>query len=189
MTQSSAKAVDNLRRSFLKNTGGLVLSAAAVSVMGNVRVASASGKAAEADITILNGAISAEREAVAAYALGIASGLLSKSVSALATDFKGHHEQHAEALISAVKTLGGAEVTEPESYNFPADQLKSEADVLKFAAGLEKGAVSAYLGAVPILGDRELAQVAASILGDEAMHWATLRGALGMHPVPVAFMS
>ena len=75
MTQSSAKSVDNLRRSFLKNTGGLVLSAAAVSVMGNVRVASASGKAAEADITILNGAISAEREAVAAYALGIASGL------------------------------------------------------------------------------------------------------------------
>jgi rubrerythrin len=74
-------------------------------------------------------------------------------------------------------------------YDFPTDQLKSEADVLRFAAGLEKGAVSAYLGAVPLFAERELAKAAASILGDEAMHWAVLRGALGENPVPVAFVS
>ena len=60
---------------------------------------------------------------------------------------------------------------------------------MSFAAGLEKGAVSAYLGAVPVFGDRELARVAASILGDEAMHWAILRQALGQNPVPDAFVS
>ena len=57
------------------------------------------------------------------------------------------------------------------------------------AAGLEKGAVSAYLGAVPLFKDRELSKAAASILGDEAMHWAVLRQALGEEPVPAAFVS
>jgi hypothetical protein len=54
---------------------------------------------------------------------------------------------------------------------------------------LEKGAVSAYLGAVPLFGNRDLAKAAASILGDEAMHWAVLRNALGEAPVPSAFMA
>ena len=55
--------------------------------------------------------------------------------------------------------------------------------------GLEKGAVSAYLGAVPVFANRDLAKAAASILGDEAMHWAILRNALGEAPVPSAFVS
>jgi rubrerythrin len=61
--------------------------------------------------------------------------------------------------------------------------------VLRFAAGLEKGAVSAYLGAVPLFAQRELSKAAASILGDEAMHWAVLRQAIGEQPVPGAFVS
>jgi hypothetical protein len=74
-------------------------------------------------------------------------------------------------------------------YKFPVEQLKTQVDVLRFAAGLEQGAVSAYLGAVPLFGDRDLAKAAASILGDEAMHWAILRQALGENPVPEAFVS
>ena len=69
-------------------------------------------------------------------------------------------------------------------YTFPVETLKNQADVLRFAAKLEKGAVSAYLGAVPLFGNRDLAKAAASILGDEAMHWAILRNALGEKPVP-----
>ena len=69
------------------------------------------------------------------------------------------------------------------------DQLKSQTDVLRFAASLEQGAVSAYLGAVPIFKNRDLAKAAASILGDEAMHLAILRNALGEAPVPGAFVS
>jgi hypothetical protein len=69
------------------------------------------------------------------------------------------------------------------------ERCASQADVLGFAAGLEKGAVSAYLGAVPLFGARELARAAASILGDEAMHLAVLRQALGENPVPWAFVS
>jgi hypothetical protein len=42
---------------------------------------------------------------------------------------------------------------------------------------------------VPIFSNRDLAKAAASILGDEAMHLAVLRQALGQNPVPDAFMS
>jgi rubrerythrin len=74
-------------------------------------------------------------------------------------------------------------------YTFPTETLKNQNDVLRFAATLEKGAVSAYLGAVPVFGNRDLAKAAASILGDEAMHWAILRNALGEAPVPSAFVA
>jgi len=60
--------------------------------------------------------------------------------------------------------------------------------VLRFAAGLEQGAVSAYLGAIPVFDNRDLAKAAGSILGDEAMHWAILRNVLGEDPVPAAFV-
>ena len=49
--------------------------------------------------------------------------------------------------------------------------------------------MSAYLNAVPVFGNRDLAKAAASILGDEAMHWAVLRHAVGENPVPMAFVS
>jgi len=89
----------------------------------------------------------------------------------------------------AVFMLRGKPAEARSAYEFPTDGLKAEADVLRFAAGLEKAAVSAYLGAVPSFGDPELAKAAASILGDEAMHWAVLRQVLGEDPVPVAFVA
>ena len=84
--------------------------------------------------------------------------------------------------------LSGAAAAKAK-YNFPTEKLKTQTDVLQFAASLEKGAVSAYLNAVPLFGNADLAKAAASILGDEAMHWAILRNALGEVPVPSAFMS
>ena len=105
--------------------------------------------------------------------------------------FQGQHQAHADLLVKTVKTLGGrpAEPRKTADYKFPVEQLKTQVDVLRFAAGLEQGAVSAYLGAVPLFGNRDLAKAAASILGDEAMHWAILRQVLGDNPVPEAFVS
>jgi hypothetical protein len=143
----------------------------------------------EQDIRILNTAISAEHEAVAAYQLGAESGLLSAGVLKVAVTFQGHHKQHIEVLASTVGKLGGQAVNAKSSYNFPVEQLKQESDVLKFAAGLERGAVSAYAGAIPLFENSDLAKAAASILADEAMHWAILRQALGLDPVPGAFFS
>jgi len=181
---------DVTRRSFL-GMGGLTLSGAAVALLAGRDVLAAADKAANPvnDVAILNSALAAELEAIAAYGVGAGSGLLKGSVLALATTFQGHHKQHADVLAGTVKKLGGAPAEAKAKYSFPVETLKTQNDVLRFAAGLEKGAVSAYLGAVPMFKDRELAKAAASILGDEAMHWAVLRQALGDEPVPAAFVS
>ena len=172
---------------------GLALSATAVALLGGRDALAAGTKTSaadiESDVRILNTALGAEYEAIAAYQVGAESGLLGKDVLVVAVAFQGHHKQHADALASAVQKLGGKAVVTKTRYVFPVEKLKSQADVLRFAAGLEQGAVSAYLGAVPVFNDKTLAQVAASILGDEAMHLAVLRQVLGENPVPSAFMS
>ena len=177
------------RRLFLGQSG-LVLSGAAVALLaGKHALAANSGEGTAGDAQILNTALGAELEAIAAYQLGAESKLLQKPVLDLALTFQGHHKEHADLLAKTVEKLGGKPVAAKAKYNFPVAQLKTQADVLRFAAKLEQGAVSAYLGAVPLFGNRDLAKAAASILGDEAMHWAILRQALGEVPVPSAYVS
>jgi len=177
------------RRNFL-GSSGLILSGAAVALLaGKDALAAKGGASTEQDVRILNTAIAAEYEAVAAYQVGAESGLLQKPVLDLAMAFQGHHKEHADVLAKTIAKLGGKAAAAKAKYSFPTEKLKSQADVLQFAASLEKGAVSAYLNAVPLFGNRGLSQAAASILGDEAMHWAILRNALGEAPVPSAFMS
>ncbi len=177
------------RRLFLGRSG-LVLSGAAVALLSaNHALAAKAGGANAKDVQILNTALGAEFEAIAAYQLGAESKLLQSPVLDLALTFQGHHKAHAALLVTTVEKLGGKPVLAKAKYSFPVDQLKSQADVLSFAANLEQGAVSAYLGAVPLFANRDLSKAAASILGDEAMHWAVLRQALGEAPVPAAFMT
>lgn len=180
------------RRTFFARSG-VVLSGTAVALLAGreslaTQLKKSGSESVATDISILNSALGAERQAIAAYQVGAESGLLQKPVLDLAMQFQGHHKAHADLLAATVKQLGGIPVTPKQKYDFPLDQLKSQADVLRFAAGLEQGAVSAYLGAVPAFDNRDLAKAAASILGDEAMHWAILRQALGEEPVPAAFV-
>src|SRR6476469_10787999 len=184
-------SVDAARRTFL-GVSGLGLSGAAVALLAgrDSLAAAAEANANPAnDVAILNSALAAELEAIAAYSVGAGSGLIKGPVLALATTFQGHHKQHADVLAGAVKRLGGKPAEAKAKYTFPVETLKTQNGVLRFAANLEKGAVSAYLGAVPSFKDRELSKAAASILGDEAMHWAVLRQAVGEEPVPAAFVS
>jgi len=177
------------RRAFL---GASLLSGAAIALLsGSEALAAKHAKGADAgnDTGILNSALGAELEAIAAYQVAAESGLLDKHVLALATQFQGHHKEHADMLAKTVEKLGGKPAAAKAKYTFPVEKLKSQADVLRFAASLEKGAVSAYLNAVPVFGNRDLSKAAASILGDEAMHWAVLRQAVGENPVPIAFVA
>lgn len=196
MIVTNSSAISTLipsRRTLLVRGGQAALSATTVALlagcgsMAGTKSANADSMANDADI--LNTALGLEYEGIAAYQVGAESGLLTKPVLDLAVTFQGHHKEHADVLAATVAKLGGTPVEPAASYSFPVDQLKSERDVIAFAAGLEQGATSAYLGAVPLFGDRELAKAAASILGDEAMHWAVLRYALGEAPVPGAFVS
>jgi rubrerythrin len=186
---ANALALPENRRQFLRASGALLSGGAVAMLAGAPSLARAADKHSESDVRILNTALGAELEAIAAYQVGAESGLLQKPVLDLAVTFQGHHKEHAEVLRKTITQLGGKPVEAKAKYTFPVETLKTQADVLKFAASLEKGAVSAYLGAVPVFGNRDLAKAAASILGDEAMHWAVLRNALGEPPVPAAFVS
>jgi rubrerythrin len=180
---------DAARRAFLGRSS-LLLSGAAVALLaGRDVLAAKAGGSTAADAQILNTALAAELEAIAAYQVGAESGLLQKPVLDLAVQFQGHHKEHADVLAKTVRQLGGNPVAAKSKHSFPVEGLKNQADVLRFAARLEQGAVSAYLGAVPLFANRDLSKAAASILGDEAMHWAVLRNALGENPVPSAFVA
>lgn len=179
------------RRGFLGKSG-LLLSASAIALLAGREALAAdqkgSGGSAANDVVILNAALGSELEAIAAYQVGAGSGLLTPAIKTVALQFQGHHKAHADLLAATVRKLGGHAVQAKPTYDFPVASLKNEADVLRFAAKLESGAVSAYLGAVPAFDNRDLSRAAASILGDEAMHWAILRNVLGENPVPAAFV-
>ena len=183
------------RRRLIRGMGTATLSAVAVALLSGCESMATSAPAAAAtsanDVGILNTALGLEYQAIAAYQVGAESGLLKKPVLDLAVQFQGDHKKHAEVLASTVSKLGGAPVMakRPGDYGFPVHTLKTQADVLRFAANLEQGAASAYLGAVPAFMNRDLAKAAASILGDETMHWAILRNALGENPDPAPFIA
>ncbi len=182
------------RRNFLARAGAATFSASAITLLAGCSSKSAMAAAQISDsvgqdISILNTAIAAEHEAVAAYQLGAESGLLEPGVLKVAVKFQGHHKEHIDALSAAVATLGGEATKAKKQYDFPLGELKKQQHVLEFAAGLERGAVSAYAGAIPVFDNRDLSAAAASILADEAMHWAVLRSALQLDPVPAAFFS
>src|SRR3712207_174045 len=129
------------RRAFLGQSG-LLLSGAAVALLaGRDALAQRSGSAKPNDVAILNTALAAELEAVAAYQVGAESGLPETPVLALAGQFQGHHKEHADVLAQTIRKLGGKPAEPRAKYEFPTSGLKNQADVLRFAAGLEKGAV------------------------------------------------
>src|SRR5690606_34388249 len=98
-------------RSFFTAAGRTTLSAGAVLLLGG-RGSRQRAKAADpsADVNILNPALGAEQEAVAAYQVGAESGLLSKPALDLAVQFQGHHKEHVDVLAKTVRDLGGQPV-------------------------------------------------------------------------------
>lgn len=179
------------RRRFLRAGATAAMSSGAFALLAGLDIRGASAASSEKDIGVLNTALAAEQEAIAAYQVGAESGLLQKPVLNVAVGFQSDHKAHADALRSTITKLGGKPMAEKKiaDYKFPTEKLKTQNDVLRFAAGLEKGAVSAYLGAVPVFDNRDLARAAASILGNEAQHWTVLLQVLGENPVPAAFVS
>jgi len=181
------KIIPVSRRIFVRSTAQL--SAAAVAMLAGVKVAGAAGAPGN-DAGILNVALGLEHEAINAYQLGAQSGLLQKPVLDVAVLFQTHHKAHRDALIGAIKSLGGTPVAEKSldeyARSLKADTLKSQADVLELAAKLELNATNAYLGVIPSFKDAKLAQIAGRLAADETSHWTILNDALGKQPTQKA---
>lgn len=189
--QAPPSALAVSRRGLVRAAGTATLSATAVALLaGCESLARMDGEPVRSsDIDILNGALGAEHQAIAAYQLALDTRLLPAGTARVAQGFQADHGEHAKALSATITRLGGAIAPAKTAYDFPAASLRTQTDVLRFAADLERGAVAAYLAAVPKFQNRDIAQAAASILGTEAQHLAVLRAALGDNPVPSAFVS
>ncbi|MBV61253.1 MAG: ferritin [Nevskiales bacterium] len=177
---------DGSRRSFLRRSA--LLSGAAVALLGGVPlrgIAAHNDAQASSDVNILNVALGLEHEGIAAYQIGAVSGLLDKPTLAVASLFLSHHEGHREALVGAIKQMGGTPVNAMSMDHYKASEklnvkaIKTAADVLRLAQRLELGAVNAYIGVMPSFKERSLSQVAGRLIADETMHWTALTQALG----------
>lgn len=184
------------RRSLLGMTGKGVLSVAAVGILANnSAMAAMKGKgmmASSGDVDILNVALGLEHEAIEAYQIGAESGLLSKPVLDVAVLFQSHHKAHRDALMGAIKQLGGKAVAPKSRADYVTGlnvaSIKSATDILRLAQKLEKGAANAYLGVIPSFTDKGLAQVSGRLAADETMHWTALTSALG-DPLPTGALT
>jgi Ferritin-like domain len=168
------------RRTFLRGAGLILAGAGALTALP------ALGAEAQ-DVTIMQGALALEHEGIAAYRLAGDSGLISPGTLKVALTFKGHHEQHRDSLAKLIAQAGGMPVQPKSDADYikalDLGALKSEADVISFAANLEQGATNAYAGQVSAISDRKLVHLFTQLCSDEAVHWTTLNNALN-RPIP-----
>ena len=184
-------SLESGRRRFLRNAGLAVAGAGALAATGLPAVAASARHRTAArhdnDVAVLQGALALEHEGIAAYMLAGATGLLTPGVLKVALTFLDHHKGHRDALEKIIKKAGASPVQAKTDAEYTAElklgDLKSQSDVVTFAAGLEKGAANAYVSQIAALTDHELAHLFAQLSTDEAVHWAVLDGALG-HAVP-----
>jgi rubrerythrin len=183
------------RRQFFIGGAASTLSATALALLaGNPVFAAAKSRTDDpaADTGTLNTALALEHEGINAYTLGAQSNLLQKPALTLAIKFQNDHKAHRDRLIQVIRSLGAAPVEEKPLAEYAkvleVDKLKSQADVLNFAANLEDEAVNAYLGIIPAFQDRQLAKLAGQLAADETEHYSLLLQALGRPlPAPLSF--
>src|SRR5262249_4793803 len=108
--------------------------------------------------------------------------------AAVARQFQADHRAHAQAIREAIERLGG-QADAPKTWKeyatmYPPPKLASEADVLRYAASLERSAAVAATKAGAELSDPALRTLSARLGGVEAMPWALLRSTIGEPPIP-----
>ena len=134
------------------------------------------------DVQLLNAALGLEDEGIAAYQIGAESKLLQPDVLKTALTFQGHHKQHRDDLIAAIKRLGGSPVSAKALKDYATElgaaSLKDQAGVPRLELKLERGATNAYLGLIPPLTHSDLYLLAARTAADESFHAAVLGNAL-----------
>jgi hypothetical protein len=152
-------------------------------------------KAKQKDSIIMNVALGLEFQLVAVYQTIIEVRILSEH-SDIALDFQDHHKQHRDALASTIKKFGRVPIEARANYDIDKiaqsvgiSELRSETDCLRLALKLEAQATSAYFGAIPAIGSKDVLKALVSIDMAESQHATVLRGLLGEKQVPSAFVS
>ena len=152
------------RRDFLRFAGLAVTAAGTVGFAGcgaegnSAAVGVPDARATpERDRAVINGALTLENTAVAAYAMGLP--LLRGDARRYAERFLDQEREHAAALAALVRDMGG-EPNRPKpaaEYRAAFPRLPDQAAFLRFATDLESVTITAYADGIPKLAQRPAA--------------------------------
>lgn len=140
----------------------------------------------DADIELLNGVLSRQLGAVEAYERTLA-GLRGRD-EAVARRFRAQEQEHAEAILKALRALGGEADAEPEQIDLP--EMSNRTDRLGFLYELEGTSIDYELSIITKLTESWPRSLLASIVANQAQHRLLLRQLLGLRgaaAIPGAF--
>jgi len=140
----------------------------------------------EGDAQLLNQVLARQLGAVHAY--GAVLGGLRGFDLAAARRFRAQEQEHEDAIVKALRGLGGAAA--PEAEEIEPEGVKSRADRLRFLYEVESATIDEELSAISKLTAPWPRALLGSIVANQAQHLAILRRALGAGPlaaVPEAF--
>jgi hypothetical protein len=159
------------RRGFLKVLTATGLGAGAAVLLGQRAVAQTTGIT---DVDILNLALTAEYLATDVYynaTLCGFDGLVKDYIDAA----RDQENEHVSALQSTVRALGGQVAARPQ-FAYPVKfDTKNQLPVLRVMNALEDAFVGAYLGALPLIQNKDVLAAAGAIMGNEATHRCLIR--------------
>lgn len=138
------------------------------------------------DAEVLNGILSRQLGAVAAYRAALPG--LRGADRALAERLRAHEQEHVNAVTKALRGIGAAAEAEPEA--IPLRRLDDRRERLLFLHELESATIDAELNAITRLTGAWPRALLATIVANQAQHLALLRQRLGagdLAAVPSAF--
>jgi hypothetical protein len=140
----------------------------------------------DADVELLGGVLSRQLGAVEAYERTL-PGLRGRDET-LARQFRAQEQEHAEAILKALRAIGGEADAEPEQIDLP--EMGSRADRLEFLFELEGTSIDYELSIITKLTATWPRSLLASIVANQAQHRLLLRqllGQRGAEAIPEAF--
>jgi rubrerythrin len=165
--------------------GGALAAASTLPLLAAVRHAFAQSPD---EISIVKRAVTLELTTAAAYEAAASAGVLSPRLRQVALLFRRQEKAHADALSSALRAINQTAPTGIDDRRVQGVRgLRTEAEVVRFAIGLENASVAAYYDAQKKLGDGKLLQATAQVMAADAQHLVVLRQATGQDPLPEAF--
>jgi rubrerythrin len=163
------------RRGFLKVLTAAGVGAVAAHTLGATALAQSGGVT---DVDILNLALTAEFLAVDVYTNSLLAGFPGGIRDYLQEALR-QEETHVKALRDTIAALGGKAVARPRfAYGELRFTRANQTQVLETMIALEAAFTGAYLGAVPLIQNKDVLSAAVAIAMNEESHLATLRGGL-----------
>jgi rubrerythrin len=172
-----------LRRGLL--AGGAVGAAAVLPGLVAETAFAQEEAAADSDLEILLSLIGFEQSSVVSY--GTIAPLLENEAAA-AKYFAGQEQEHVDALLAELATIGGDPPDPPKVEDVAGlTEVTTREAALDFAVGVENQAIAAYFDALKSFENPTLQEAAGRIIGVEGQHLTVWWQTLGVNPVPSSF--